>query len=109
MEDVPHIRSARDGVPLLPAPSVEAAVIEREGSAVAMEDVHGGGESHGGAVAMDDGPSSARRGAQEENPGRGEDAVQLAQGGSEGAGAEEEDTTGPISVYVGNLEDAIDE
>jgi hypothetical protein len=33
----------------------------------------------------------------------------LAQGGGERAGAEEEDTTGHISVFVGNLGDHIDE
>jgi len=78
----------------------------------------------------DEGPSSARRGAQEEPeehgtsqeepPCKGEEALQLAQGGGERDGrerettgyepaAEEEDTTRHISVFVGNLGDVIDE
>ena len=97
-----------------------------QGGSVGVENSDGG---HGAApngvelpesvnadVRMVDAPSVVEREgsveAEVELPGKEEEAVQLAQGEGDGdgsAGAEEEDTTGHIPVFVGNLGDAFDE
>ena len=70
-------------------------------------------ESVNADVRMVDAPAVIERdgsvGADEEPFGKGEAAVRLAQGESNRDGAEEEDTTGHIPVFVGNLGDAFDE